>query len=396
MTAMTPPAPTVAAPTTPVNRVQLATDTFQNIAAQRAPEANADIRDEIRNSSALGQIASGGLRTRVGNLKLARERDLDALQKDLSLKAAEGSIADASTAYQQALASSQQQLAGTIGLGQLGVAQGGLELEKERAGLDAALARANLTGVLDGEQTLAAKQQAVQEAVARGSLSAQEGQLALARLAQEQGNTREGERLQLAREAQEQQGTQFNAQLAEQTATRLQQSGQFTAQLAEQVAARLQNKSLEDQRRELDRLVADRTLTVQQAQLAEQVASRTQQNTQFGLQLAQQATQFGATQAQQLALAQLADATQNRQIDVATAQGKNTLLVELARIMAGPNGTVPAEAVRALAAAMGLELPEGFNMPVTGSPPTSGPAPRNDGPNARPDDRTNTTTRNPL
>lgn len=70
-------------------------------------------------------------------------------------------------------------------------------------------------------------------------------------------------------------------------------------------------------------------------------------------QLAEQARQFGLNQEQQLKLAQLSDATANRQIDLATAQGQNQLLAQLAAIVGGDLGSVPPQLLTALLNAAG-------------------------------------------
>lgn len=362
------PAPTVAAPAAPVDRVKLATDTFNATADSTAPAYAAAQRDTIRNAAALGQIGSGGLRTRTGTLALERERDLDAMRKDLVTKATEGSIADANTAYQQALAGSQQNLAAELGRGQLEVSKGGLQLEKDQTGLNAALAKAGLTGLLDGQETLQAKQQKIQQAVTDKTLSQEDAKIALAQLSNAQQNTLQTEQL------------------------GLQKTGQ-----AAQIAAQLKGLSLDEAKLELDKQVASGQLSLaernqalaakEQAegsaarsgslQLAQtgqaaDISARLQGLSldqakyylgaeQFEKQLAlqkdqlqTQAAQFGASQEQQLALAKLADATNNREIDVRTEQGQNALLLELARIMGGPSGNVDPKFIQAIAATLGI------------------------------------------
>lgn len=299
------PAPTVAAPTAPVDRVKLATDTFANISASRKPEFDADVRDEIRNSAALGQVASGGLRTRVGNLKLARGRDLDALQKDLSLKAAEGSVADASTAYQQALAGSQQGLAQTIGLGSLDQNQQQIDLAKKTAEIEAQFKAGSLT--------LAQKDQAL-----RDLANTQNYNLATER-----------QRIEAAFQAKQIGLAERNAALQE-----LAQSQQNTIQTGQLTLA--QKEQAANQANEAARI-----------QLAKD-------------QLEQTGEQFGLSLAQQKELAELADATQNRQLDISTAQGQNSLLLELARIMGGPSGNLDPNFIQAIARSLG------FTMPGTG------------------------------
>lgn len=295
---MSAPAPTVAAPSAPVDRVKLATDTFNNLSGQRNATYQADSRDNIRNSAALGQIASGGLRTREGNLQLARERDLDTLQKDLTLKATEGSIADAQTAYGQALSGAQQGLAEKIGLAGIDTQKGSLALEKEKFA----------TGANQNQQQidLAKKTAEIEAAFKAGSLTLAQKDQALRELQSQQSFGLETEKFGLAKEGQ-----------------------------AANIAA--------DQQR---------------IQLAKD-------------QIAQTGAQFGASLAQQKELATLADATQNRQIDVSTAQGKNSLLLELARIMGAKDlSSIPPEFLASIAQALGVAVTSTKPPVTTTSTPT--------------------------
>lgn len=181
-TPVTTPAPTVAAPTAPVDRVKLATDIFNTTAASTAPAYEAAQRGAVSTGAGLGQLGSGQLRTSEGNLELARERDLDTLRSTLVNSATQGSIEDANTAF-------QQQIAG-----------GGLSIAQQNA-------NTTQTGTL-------------------GGLGIQQGQLDLAKTGQEA-------QIELAKKSLEQSGIQFNATLAEQQAARLQQGSQFNAQLAQ-------------------------------------------------------------------------------------------------------------------------------------------------------------------
>lgn len=97
--------------------------------------------------------------------------------------------------------------------------------------------------------------------------------------------------------------------------------------------------------------------------LAELVAS--QQNTQEAArlqlakeQMAQTATQFGLSLAQQKELATIADKTANRQIDVSTKQGRNALILELARILGTKDSNLDPDFVKAIMASLGIALPE--------------------------------------
>jgi hypothetical protein len=383
------PKPTVAAPAQPVDRLQLATDQFNTFSKATDPAYQKSISDA--NAAAFGRgqggggvqngaTSSGQLRTSIGDLSLARQRDLDTERDTLLQHAQEGSIADASTAFQQALAGSQQGLAQQLGtgnlsiaqqqadtaktgtLGSLGVQQGQLELAKtaqatgaeqtqqqidlakktadinaayqsgtltlaqkdqalrelantqqntlatgqltlaqQQAGVQNAIAAAGLTGIYNGTQTIQAKSQAIQDAIAQGRLTVEQGQLALAQLTEKDQTNLGG------------------AQLAEQTAARLQQNSQFNASLA---------------------------------QSAEQ----------FKGSLAENARQFGLSQSQQLALAKLNDATANRSIDASTAQGKNQLLLQLAQILGGPTGTLNPDALAEIARSFGIVVPSTLTL----------------------------------
>lgn len=434
------PAPTIAPPSAPVDRVKLATDTFDRVAQASEPAYAAAQRDTVHNAAALGQIASGGLRTKTGTLSLERQRDLDQLRQEQVTKATEGSIADATTAYQQALAGSQQGLAQTVGLGSLDIQKQSLGLEKENQALNASLAKAGLTGLLDGTETLAAKQQKLQEAVTNKQLSQADADLALRQLANTQQNTlataqlglaRTGQaaaisqtqqQIDLAKQKQETEaalatagltgvladGTQTlqakqaaiqnaidqgrltneQGQLALATLAQSQQNTLQTGQLALANLTQAQQNAL--QTAGLTGILADGTqtlqakqaaiqnaidqgrLTVEQGQLVLANLTQSQQNTlatsaqaaqgaQFGQtlelqrqQLAQAASQFGATQAQQLQLAQIADATARKQIDVSTTQGKNQLLTQLTDILSTPGHAVNPNLLRTVLAALGI------------------------------------------
>lgn len=295
------PTPTVAAPSAPVDRVGLAQGTFDSLAQQRLAKYNTDSRDNIRTSAAMGQVASGGLRTREGDLRLARDRDLDTLQKDLSLKAAEGSIADASTAYQQSLAGAQHGLAEKIGLAGIENQKGSLDLaknaqeqnfglEKEKLGI-AKGAQEIANQVALGQLSIAQATAALDEKVRTGQLTIAERNQALAELSQQQQQGNEQQRIQLAKD-----------------------------------------------------------------------------------QLAAEGQRFGLSLAQQKELATLADKTQNRQIDVQSAQGQNSLLLELARIMGSKDlSSIPPEFLASIAKALGLAA---GTTPTTTAPPSTTTPPR--------------------
>src|ERR1700754_3960705 len=76
-------------------------------------------------------------------------------------------------------------------------------------------------------------------------------------------------------------------------------------------------------------------------------------------QLAAEGDLFGASLAQQKELATLVDKTQNRQIDVSSAQGQNALLLELARIMGAKDlSSIPPEFLASIAKALGMGVPD--------------------------------------
>jgi hypothetical protein len=382
------PAPTIAAPAQPVDRVALATSAYDSFAKAQEPAYQKSLDQATSQAAGLGQLGSGQWRSALRDQATQHQLTLDTQRDALLNKAIEGSVADASTAYQQALSGSQQNLAGELGrgnltiaqqnadtaktgtVGSLGVQQGQLELAKtaqatgadqtqqqidlakktadinaayqagtltlaqkdqalrelansqqntlatgqltlaqQQAGVQNAIAAAGLTGIYNGTQTIQAKSQAIQDAIAQGRLTVEQGQLALAQLTEKDSNAN------------------ATAQLAEQTAARLQQNSQFNASLA---------------------------------QSAEQ----------FKGSLAENARQFGLSQSQQLALAKLNDATANRSIDASTAQGKNQLLLQLAQILGGPTGTLNPDALAEIARSFGIVVPS--TLTLGGGP--SGPA----------------------
>jgi hypothetical protein len=323
--AITPPAstiptPTVAPPASPVDRVKLATDVFNNSAASTQGAYDAASRDNIHNSAALGQIASGGLRTREGNLQLARSRDLDQMRKDLVNKATEGSIADATTAYQQALASSQQGLAEKVAGGNLDVAKGSLDLEKEKAATAASQGQQQIdlakTGQAQGYE-LSKDQLDLQSKLGLGNLSVEQQRASIAK-----------------------QEADANAAYQAGTLT-LAQKNQMLAELK-------QAADIADQQGRLDLAKTGQAADIENQQGQLQLAKDS---------LAQAGKNFGLSLAQQKELATLVDKTQNRQLDISGAQGQNALLLELARIMGGPTGNVSPDFLMTVAKALGVAMP---------------------------------------
>lgn len=167
------PAPTVTGPSAPIDRVKLATDIFNQTAESTAPAYAAAQRDTARNAAALGQVGSGGLRTRTGTLALERGRDLDLLRRDLITKATGDSIADANTAFQQQLAGSQFGLAKEAQATSAGQAQQQIDLARKQQEINAAFDQ--------GKLTLAEKDQKLRELESERQNTLQTGQLALAK-----------------------------------------------------------------------------------------------------------------------------------------------------------------------------------------------------------------------
>lgn len=336
------PSPTIAAPSAPVDRVKLATDIFNTTAASTQGAYDATRRENVRGSAALGQIASGGLRTREGNLQLARGRDLDQMRERLVNSATEGSIADASTAYQQQLASSQQGLAAELGRGSLDVSRGGLELEKERFATGA--------GQTQQQIDLAKKQQEINTAFETGRMTLAEKNLQLAELSNSQQFGLEGQRLDLAKEGQAASIRQSQAALALQEKLGL---GGLSAE-QQRIAIAQKQQEIEQAYQMKQISLAERNMALNE--LAQSQGHESEQE-RIGLareQLAQTGQQFGLSLAQQKELATLADKTSNRQLDISSTQGRNMLLLELARIMGGPSGNVDPNFLATVARALGM------------------------------------------
>lgn len=374
----TAPAPTVAAPSAPVDRVKLATETFNNSAAATQGAYDAAQRTTIRNRAALGQIGSGGLRTSVGDLQLARERDLDLLRKDLVNKATEGSIADATTAYQQALASSQQGLAERVANSQIGVAEGSLGLEKERLGQSGeqfdkslGLEKEKLDVTKQGQAATIEQQKAalaLQEKLGLGGLSAEQQRIAIAQKQQDLDAAFNAGKMSLA----ERDAARADLALAQQNALNQAQLGLETEKLgiakgAQDIANKvaLGQLSLAQASAALDEKVRMGQLTLAEKDQALRELSQSQGNAneQQRIQLAKdqlaaEGERFGLSLAQQKELATLADKTQNRQLDISSAQGKNTLILELARIMGAKDmGSIDPNFLAAIAKSLGIVVP---------------------------------------
>ncbi len=411
---------------TPQNRLQLAQTAFDTFANSTAPQYQADLRSATQQAAGNGQEGSGQIRTTYGNLANQRALALDTERQNLINSAITGTIAD-----QQANRGLdiQQYGADTSRLGTVGSLQnqaGQLELAKgeavgtvggqqtlaaRTADQQTAIQKAGLTGILDGSAPLQAKQDAVNQAVAQGQLTVQQGQLELARLTQATQASQTQQQIDLSKLSEADQtalakagltgimsdGSQtlqaktdaINAALAQGQLTNAQ------AQTAIQAAAQQSQASLGQQQVDLAKLSqADQTalakagltgimqdgtqtlqakqdaiqnalaqgqLTNAQAQTAiNALAQQSQATTAAGQlqlardQLTQAATQFGLSQQQQLQLANLANATQNRQIDVTSEQGKNALLVQLASIIGGPTGSLDPNFVQTIMNSLGI------------------------------------------
>lgn len=368
---MTAPAPTVAAPGVPVNRIELATKSFDTLQKSREPYDRQSREAVTSQAAGLGQLGSGQWRSALLNDEARRRLELDAQRDQLINAATEGSVADASTAFQQALAASQLGLASELGRGNLDIGKGSLGLEKERVDL----AKEGQAGSLDLEKerlALAKEGQAGSLDLQKAALALDEkvrtGQMTLAERDQALRELQSGEQLKLAQ-----------ADVTGQIQSGVDEEGNPI--YAETLKARQarQQQALQQKALELDEKVRTGQLTLAEKDQLLRELAQSQGNEREGEriqlakeQLAQQAEQFGASQAQQLELAKLVDATHNRQIDVSTAQGQNTLLLELARIMGGPNGNVPPEFLKSLAKALGVTLPGPTTTGGTGGTGTGG------------------------
>lgn len=375
------PTPTVAAPSAPVDRVKLATDIFNTTAASTQGAYDATSRENVHNSAAQGQVASGGLRTREGNLQLARGRDLDLLRRNVTNDAVTGSIEDAKTAFGQQMGVAQQGLAEKLGLGGMDIQKATLALDEKVRLKELSVAERNQAlAELSQQQSNQAEQQRIQLAKEQGATQAdiQRQSLALERekFATGAGQTQQQIDLQKQRD-------DINAKYQAGTLT-LAEKDQALRELAntQQYGLALNSQNIQQQTLELNRQIQTGQLTLVEAQqrldeayrgkqitlaekdqaLRELAQSQGNQNEQQRIQLAkdslaQTGAQFGLSLAQQKDLATLADKTQNRQLDIASSQGRNSLLLELARIMGGTSGNIDPEFLKAVMAALGFGPP---------------------------------------
>lgn len=327
------PSPTVQAPAKPVDRIALAADAWASFAKASDPYYQKSLRDATSNAAGRGQIGSGQLRTSLGDLSHQRQLELDTARDNLIRQATEGSIADATTAFQQQLAIAQQGLAGELGRGSLDVNRGQLDLARTGQEASLGLDRERLDLAREGQTASIDMQRAAQdldERVRTGQMTIAERDQALRELQNTQSNTRADEQLELARTGQE--------------------------------------ATIDLQRRaqELDERVRTGQMTLAERDQALREAQQEQQAAQFTASLAENARQFGLSQEQQLEIAQLTDATQNRQLDLNSDLGRQNLLVQLANIVGGPTGN--SAFLQEIARALGITLP---NTNTNGTQPTT-------------------------
>lgn len=354
------PAPTIQAPAQPVDRVALAGQAFDTFAKAGEPAYQRNLTAVTQQAAGMGQLGSGQWRTALRDEAGKRQLELDTARDTLLNRAIEGSIADASTAFQQGLAGSQQNLAAELGRANVDIARQGADtsrigtlgsLELQKSGQEQA-----------GQQfqqslALQEKQQEIEAAYRNGTLTLAQRDQALRELQNSQQYGLAGQQLDFQR-AQAEIENQFK-------------SGQLTLAQREQALRELaqqQSNTLATGQLELARENAATQREQFGQSLDEQRAGRLQSAEQFRASLAENARQFGLSQDQQMALAKLSDATANRQIDVSTAQGKNQLLVQLASIIGGPTGQIDPAAFAALVRVFGLSMP--YDTGVVGEPPS--------------------------
>lgn len=171
-----------------VNRLQLATDSFNTIAKAGEPFYQKALRDAGSAAAAKGQAFSGQYRTSLGDATRQRNLELDTARDTLTQKATEGSIGDKYAdvaiaqqqqgqqataqrdAYAQALAESQHNLSAELGRSSADVAKGQLKLAERSEDNSTALNAGALTGTYGGAETLASKAQRSGQAIDQGRL----------------------------------------------------------------------------------------------------------------------------------------------------------------------------------------------------------------------------------
>lgn len=395
---------------TPQNRLQLATTAFDTFAKSTAPQYTADLREATQKAAGAGALGSGQLRTTYGNLANQRALALDTERSNLINSATAATIGDQQAARGLDISQQGADTSRIAALGGLDVAKGtlgletqkaataasqgqqSLDLQKQTAAQSQALQAAGLTGILNGTETLAAKQLAIQSAIDQGHLTNEQGQLALAQLAQATSAGQNQQQIDIQKKT-----ADINAQVAAGTLSieqgklalsqlaNTQQFGLATAAQDIQSKVALGQLSIAQASQALDEKVKTGELSVDQAKLAldtinsesankvnqqnantaqaSQQATAANQAGQLQLakdSLAQAGTQFGLSLAQQKDLATLADKTQNRQIDVSSAQGQASLALELARIMGAKDlNSIDPTFLASIAKALGYAAPGG-------------------------------------
>jgi hypothetical protein len=381
--------------------------TYGNLANQRALALDTQ-RDSLINAATTGTIAdqqaadatalarynaetsrlgtSGNLDVARGGLELAKQHEATSTgqtqqQIDLAKKQA-----DINAAYQAGtltLAQKDQALRELANQQQYGLE--GQKLELAKTGQEASI------GAEQQRIALAAKQQEIEQAYQNKQITLAERDAALRELANAQQYGIAGQQLELAKSGQAQQASQFGQSLDFQKEQakieNAYKTGQLTLAQAQQKLAELaqaqsnanQQAQLTLQTRAQDAVEKYQagTLSLAQRDQALKELAESHGNTleQEKLQLAkdqldQQGKQFGLSLAQQKELATIVDKTANRQIDVSSAQGKNALIVELARIMGAKDGTaLDPKFVEAISRSLGIAAPTQAPTGTASAPP---------------------------
>lgn len=336
-TSATAPLPTEypSAPSTtgqPQNRLQLAETAFDTFAKSTAPQYTADLRQATQQAAGAGNLGSGNLRTTYGNLANQRALALDTEKSNLINQATSATIQDqqAQDATRIAGYNAQTGRMGTtgnleLGRGQLDLSRTGqaANINQTQQQIDLAKKTADINAQFEaGRLTLAQKNQALQELQTAQQYGLETQKLALATAAQDVAT-----RVQLG---------QLSVAQAQQALNEKIQSGQLSVEQGrlamEQINSTAQNKVAQQ----------NANTNAGQLDLAKQ-------------QLAQQGAQFGLNLAQQRDLATLADRTANRQLDISSAQGQTTLMLELARIMGSKDlNSIDPNFLAAIAKSLGL------------------------------------------
>lgn len=213
------------------DRLALAKSNFETYSKATDPAYQKSLRDATAKAAGVGQLGSGQLRTSYGDLAANRALQLDTQKQNFLDEATKGAIEDAyknvGIAQQQQGFQAQQQAAAEAQR----IASGGLTLAERQADTGNKLAEGALTGSYDGTQTLAAKQGADSQALAREQL--------------ELAKTGQGQSYELAKSAQDLQRQVQTGQLsiaqANQKLQEMVSTGQLSIEQARQALAELQN-----------------------------------------------------------------------------------------------------------------------------------------------------------